>query len=451
MFNIYKKKITKGNTLARSLCVGLIIGAVVGVAGFLLPFTMVAAYFSSLFIEPMLEIIPVPETLFVVDAGGWFIVRFTLLGAMTVIGLFGFLGLFAGAGIGFFFKKNRNFVNSAILLFGAIFIVIIYIIIFDVTPQKCYFAINGRARDRCFMYSVNYVSAHKLKNDFCEKIHTKEDKEECYFSLATNKYNLQLCDKASHRDLCIDEVNMGIAFEDHDYSKCREIKWEDIKEKCIFNKALFLKDPKVCLEVDNKINAKRCCESISNRVNKITACDRLVGETETIISENNIEKQAQKCKDIDDEMLRNDCYYKVAKFVSGYNSFSICDRIIDSASKRRCYEEFVYPYLKQVSDSGVCDDMQNNQEAAMFCYNYLATNTFNPDVCSKIQNAFHRIPCYNNVARATKDYTICEKHENIEDKDMCYLVVSMVTDAKTCNKISDINMRSQCKNMSQKK
>ncbi len=405
---------------------------------------MVALYFNYIFFEPVLEVMSIPVTLFVINHG-WFSAQFSLFGMVVVVILFGLLGLFIGAGINFFLKKNRDFITSVILLFGIIFSIIIYIIVLDMKPQKCYFMVNNNEKDKCFMYSVNYTSAQRLKNDFCEKISAENIKKECYFSLATEKYNLQLCNKASSRDTCIDKVIEGLANKNHNYDKCQEIKKQDIRKDCFFSKALFLKNPNVCLELDDKSETKRCCEFISQRTGKVVSCDKLIGQNITTIFEDNASKQSEKCAAMHDRSSKDNCYYKVAEFVSSYKSFNFCEKITYQNMKRKCYEDFVYPNIKHVSDINVCEEMQNAQEASIFCFNNLAVNTANPEICLKIKTIPHRGTCYNNVAMATKNDTICEKHENTRDKDGCYLVVSMTMGTQICDKINDVDIRKKCK------
>lgn len=134
------------------------------------------------------------------------------------------------------------------------------------------------------------------------------------------------------------------------------------------------------------------------------------------------------------------CYEDIAVDTK---NFEVCDKIDSPFYKSRCYTAV----LRVVGDKNekVCRNIPSKQERGI-CYRKVAEDKENSTLCAKIEYTEQRNYCYKNLAKMKRDGSLCQNVERGFDRDQCYFGVACQTgNATLCEKIERNYKKKDCR------
>ena len=240
------------------------------------------------------------------------------------------ISIAVGSFLGFFFQKDVSLKKKIILLI---------VIILLLAPLSGY-------------SSFLKIRDEKLSNLICVA------KENCEITLTNEK----TCEKISHfhprsRDNCYADV----ALINDNPSTCDKIEGLDAKRFCYTSLTIKLKDISICYQ--NNDMKDSCIISHAVEFGDISLC-----------------------MDLENQGVKNSCYYQVA--------------------------------IYQLKDISICDKIQYNSRKSTKdnCYRKLAESI---EDCEKVVNAKIRDDCYGDLSKQKEDSSICENIVNENTKVNC--------------------------------
>ncbi len=188
------------------------------------------------------------------------------------------------------------------------------------------------------------------------------------------------------KDQCIADY----AISNVSIKSCAEVTNRDVKEYCISEIAVSLKNTEACsLLVNNSRYA--CLSKIALEKNTREICAKIRDERWNSICLKNLalsNNDSLSCLPIEAFDIHDDCIIALAP-----DSLELCKRIIDSTKRNRCIRDIA---LKK-GNATICRTIQDPLFRDSQCLKKMAQDEKKKEYCDMIINIAVRFNCYENV------------------------------------------------------
>ena len=226
--------------------------------------------------------------------------------------------------------------------------------------------------------------------------------------IGIKEFNIQKCEvlkDAIERDKCYNFE----AQSSKNFTGCEKIQAQNTKDDCYYKVAGLKQDYKLCFYLDNYRNNSfsgledKCLFEIATRTNNMQACSE--------IQSLNLDKKSG---------LKADCYSQISNL---RNNIRVCDDITESHSTLTVSSERI--------------------DSRDLCYLILGKIQKKPEVCTLMKDG--KIYCYQQLAEETKDINLCKKINDVSGEDWCYYYVAKEYKELTiCEFIKSVDVRNRC-------
>lgn len=220
-----------------------------------------------------------------------------------------------------------------------------------------------------------------------------------------------------------------------DVSECDQFLSQESKDYCLANVSIELQDLSICKQIETNKHKDYCLAVIAGQTQDLSSCALIRSSDEkdscyySMAYDND---NPHLCDNIKSQSQRDVCYYGIN---NGINDPTICFKIQGDQHKKSCYEDF-FLYMK-IDNPAQSDcqlvDQQNEKDT---CYNTLAINEKDVDICNNISDTIKKEECYIYVSTVTKDFTYCNYLQDHTTKSNCFLLSAKYSlDFSECTKI----------------
>lgn len=132
------------------------------------------------------------------------------------------------------------------------------------------------------------------------------------------------------------------------------------------------------------------------------------------------EKNATLCEDLQDSILTNICYTRLADYIDVLNDIKFCEKIPHESTKFLCMARIT-------GDINYCSNITLELVEKGFCLAAITKNVDDCFVSTSSSEASSRITfssCIQDVAVKTKNMTMCDMAGRVEDEWKCKMALS---------------------------
>ncbi|MCX8197132.1 MAG: hypothetical protein N3G80_02345 [Candidatus Micrarchaeota archaeon] len=298
-------------------------------------------------------------------------------------------------------------------------------------------------------------------------------KDECYLSLAEAKADPQLC----KRIYAIDKMDeCYFLFANSSIQYCDMISSKEMKEACLMQNAIRLKDEKVCQRIQDSQKRTECLSKIlphclllnieerplclalekkdytecqggfdcllayAKNTSDLRACYAAKEEKERLLCLAIVKNSADECMQAKLESVKDWCALAASKEIGDVEG---CQLITKGTSySNECYQFFAI----KMQDSRICLKAAPEEKRDECFVNY-AARTKNVSACSRVIESLAKISCYYKAARENGMPSLCNPLETGRLRQECYslsIFGAVVPQPADCFYVESIEWKDKC-------
>ena len=265
-------------------------------------------------------------------------------------------------------------------------------------------------RDQCYFKTA----LNKKEENLCKK--AGEFSDSCYYTLAIEKGNMEICDEMTDSDLR-NYCYYYNSIKNSSVRPCQLISEDGFKNLCL---AEASEKSSYCDKIGDSQLKKYCFKTLAYRTNNVELCDH-----------------------------NRNC---VVEFAVKNNEYDLCENLNNYTEIKDC-KMIVAVENENSNEEDLCQS--SSPKAENYCFFELAVKTGNEEYCHKIKDQeFGEVldatndKCFLRLARVAADRTICDNITDKPTKDMCFQwatseMVKVNEDPSFCEIVPDHN-KSDC-------
>ncbi len=287
-----------------------------------------------------------------------------------------------------------------------------------VTKDQCYFktAMNKKEESLC-------KSAGEFSNS-------------CYYTLAIEKGNMEICDEVTDSDLR-NYCYYYNSIKNSSVRPCQLISEDGFKNLCL---AEASEKSFYCDKISDSQLKKYCRKTIAYRTNNVELCDHNKDCVVEFAVKNN---EYDLCKNLDNYTAIRDCEKKVAVENKNSDEENACQSS-DPKAENNCLfelairtsnEEYCHKIKDPEFEEGI--DVTNDK-----CFLRLAQVAADRTICDNITEKYTKDMCFqwatSEMVKVNEDPSFCEIVPDHNKSDCYYNIALKNNDYQFCGKIADL-------------
>jgi hypothetical protein len=325
--------------------------------------------------------------------------------------------------------------------------------------DECFFSLakNNSNPDLCKnIYSIDKIDecylyfAEKKGTDFCLKVTDFEKKDNCLLESGIKEKSKEICEKIGNLEKkkeCLKQAYSVCALIDdiERQNLCFALERNNYSEckstLCLYNYAKNKSNEKACLEIESPKDRFSCLAVVKKEQEY---CENLEYQSERDFCFKNYSierKDDQVCEKITNETIYSkDCYSFFALY---YNKTYFCEKISKQADKYEC----LILYASKNANTTACEKIDETINRGI-CYIKAASENRMPSLCNDLPTISSRQSCYSQTILNNPDGPLIFDCPNIKEKlweEKCYFQAAIKTKTKEyCNYIKTQDEKEKC-------
>lgn len=332
-----------------------------------------------------------------------------------------------------YIKKDLNFCTTLADFYDK------FICYSSLALNKNDFSICDKAPSEIIDTCYSVVIEKTGNSDDCDKFKDGEYKYNCYKKFKKN-ISLDFCETIKNSVFAYDDCLQEVAIEKKDTKICDKITHYDGEAKgseiCYQQIYINNNDTASCAKLSNNENLQEeCFSAIALNKEDPFICKNIKSEytdERDCVTDIAIKKEDISICKMEKESDMRYCYEKLA---IKKNDMSICQKIEEDKSDS-CYYYFIN---KAKFDNSICTSIKETLQD--YCYRLTALENINHLSCGSLKNEAEKNACYAKI------YISCDKIKGEEERNLCLSQIfekSGTLNPDICKKMTNIDKANGC-------